>query len=664
MSTRNRSILSAFLLLSVAGVSRAQTSQEHLERFTPDRARFFARMDLFDRLYDRFHQADALEAFGLAEELDAERTGQPKDWADVWEYALGLKADDILRNLFGREVALAAPDWQRLEEGIVIARLQDRDVVNRVLKARQGRQVEARGKVKTYRLANGLHLATDGRFLIIANHTGPGSFFVRSVQLLGGSRHRSLAGQRRFQRVVGELPEGYRAVLFVDLSGRKDGSLAVPIIKGLKQVAVGLYERRDGVDLDVRVHGIISGSQKSGGVPMVAVARLPEDTLGVWATSVDFSSCYANFKASHAAGFASFYIGMIEQSAGEGNLQKVLGDLGPHTMFVWGQPQEATGAIPLISAVIESEKPDEVVEAIAGAVDNVRQMVNFVSPAGEQAEFIKHVTSEHHGVTIHSLHMKPDDEGATTTIKMLGSLRVSFASADGTVIVSTHSEHLRHLLDARRGEVAKIGQMKVFDAIRGAGPKVSSVFLAQPSASCEVLNGWLDYVQLHLPQLVDADWWSRRAARSKSPVRLGIGMREVPEHPGKIVVAGVKEGWPAYNRLKPADLIVGINDQLLSLDDPRGDMKRRVFESADSTIRFRVERDGSLLDVEVPIGRTQKSGPMQAVDPISAIKQLGRLCRPFSYAAFSIGQSDADSIHAHAVFRFQPGAVPLMVGQE
>jgi hypothetical protein len=191
------------------------------------------------------------------------------------------------------------------------------------------------------------------------------------------------------------------------------------------------------------------------------------------------------------------------------------------------------------------------------------------------------------------------------------------------LIVCSHTDWLRQILDARQGRGASLAQ--VLQLTQGpVSPNSETVIAIQSGSISDLSRLWLEYFERVAPQVLDEQWW-----RDKQPggpnVSLGITVTPVAQN-RRLRVLGVDENMPASGILRVDDEISGCNRQLFATTQPVQEIVRGIANRPDARwVDLLVSRGEDALVVRVPV---------PFMDPIQMLRRaiaVGRLAQRFVY---------------------------------
>jgi hypothetical protein len=665
-----------------AAESATATADDSFARFVPADVRAFAEVRGLARLVERLGLNGGWTAWT---QLAAGQTSRPAvtvEWGERVGRILGMTLTEAARDLFGTQVAVAAPSYDSLAEGVLLALAPDDNVIGGLIAKNRAQSQPSIGAVPCYTLKEGLSLAVKDHIIVLGQRAGHAGLFERTVALLGGNSGQTLATSPAYVEQIKRLPQGSQGVLYLELPApggttTTRARLADPILtsepvwSSFRRLAVGLYDRGPGLDLHIR--GLSDQPGAAAGVKDLSldpVARLPRSTLLVWAQTLKPVELYRRIMADRSPDQAIFRgnLEVIQAVLRPADLEKdLLAKLGPQVMVVWGHSpgHRVEGAepfdLPLLSLMIESQDSVATAALLQRLGERFLGWMKVEFARAKQNLDLSVEQIVHGQTTIYRIPLGSLYKG-NTRCPYLKTLEISWAAVPGWLILSTHPEHIRQMIDARQAPTAQtFADTVAFKSVQQRDG-VSSFMLMQPAAAANLLQSWLDYSAKYAPQILEPLWWKRMIVRrSGRRVEMGIIIKQGSE-PGRVTVGSpVLPEMPAAGRLMPGDKISAVDGVTLSEDHPEEDLRDLVGLRRDAAVVLRVERSGKLLDVRIPLGPPSPLPIGADWDPIRSIRYLIGLGRGLEVAGYVGATAKAPNYDATLVLRvnhIQPTTTP------
>jgi hypothetical protein len=429
----------------------------------------------------------------------------------------------------------------------------------------------------------------------------------------------------------------------------------------LRRLAIGLYERGAGFDLEVRGQldqPVVRGGLKD--VSLAPIGRLPKSTLFVWAQTTDLGAAYRRTMASRDPEQRGlrFNLEVVRALIQPVDLeQDVLEKLGPQVMVVcgWAQADEigAAGsyAFPLVSLMIESRDVESSSAMLLQLVERFLGWMKVRFARAKRELDLDLVETTYRDTVIYRVALA-SLFGRNSQCPYLKELELCWAGVGDWLVVSSHPEHIRQIIDARRGlSVGRFAETIAYKTVAGR-TDVSSLVLVRPDDAAKALQSWIDYCSKHAQHVFKPLWWKRMLIRrSGRRVALGIIIKEGAE-PGRVVVDDpVLPEMPAEGRLQAGDKICAVDGRTLSEDQPEDDLRDFLAMRKGDGVVLRVERSGKLLDVRIPLPPAPALPFAADIDPIRSIKYLISLGRGRSVGGYLRMNAKAHAFNASLLLR-------------
>ncbi|MBI5288641.1 MAG: hypothetical protein HY873_06680 [Chloroflexi bacterium] len=236
------------------------------------------------------------------------------------------------------------------------------------------------------------------------------------------------------------------------------------------------------------------------------------------------------------------------------------------------------------------------------------------------------------------------------------ALSPSFAPLDGWLVVALSEDHLRSVIESHRARRSDESGQRGLRDLLDRPSRSGDVATAQPTLAASLVTRWLADHQAGRESPFDAPSWLGPAGRALLP-RLGVAV--VCDGPGGVArVTEVPAAAPAAERLAVDDWILGVDGQLLSLENSGGDLRRRLVNSHRAMgPMLRVNRGGEFLDVEIPSKPGASDDPLERMIP--TLRQLAQIGQQVEFAGFKTWDAPPDQYGAHLSVRFNaPSSAP------
>ncbi|MBN1341555.1 MAG: PDZ domain-containing protein [Phycisphaerae bacterium] len=645
-------------------------------QIVPDDVRAYA------EIYGLSHIEDILSPSGGWAEwtrLAAGQTSQPAvtvEWTERVTRILGMSLADAAKTLFSQQIAIAAPSHDELAEGVVLARAPDQQTIAALLQANKAQPQPGIGPVKCFMLKEGLSLAVHDLLVVLGNRSGKAKLFDRVVSLAAGQAGVTLAASPGYAALAKQLSAGNQGVLYVDMPApapqtapagnpnpkTDDASKSAQSPwTSFRRLVVGIFPQDGGLDLEVR--GLLDRPYVRGGLKDVSldpIAKLPQSTLLVYAETMDLSAMYRQVMGDRSPRQSAirFNLEVVKALLHPIDLEKeFLGKLGPQVMLICGHApadqRQTDGSydLPLVAIMVESSDIEASTEVLNRFAERFLGWMNVQLARAKRTLELSINEVTYRGTTIHRVAL----EGLfsrTTNCPFLKTVEFCWAGVGHWLIVATHVDHIRQIIDARQGPEAKTFAASPSFKSVGGRKGITSIVLARPADAARMLQTWIDYLEKKAPHVFKPLWWQRMMVRRGGRrVALGIIIKEGAE-PGRVVVGNpVLPEMPAAGRLQPGDKICAVDGRNLSEDHPEEDLRDFVAMREGPAVVLRVEREGKLLDVRIPMSPPPPLPVTADIDPIRAIRYLISLCRNASVGGYVRTNAEPHQLSATLVLR-------------
>lgn len=647
-----------FALLALAASATGQTATKpqtlgsSLAKTVPASVGIYAE---FKNLGDAKSSASTRDAYRLYKLLIGSadvQAGAAQDWRRMLLNSLGLRSGPDTRELLSHELAIAAPSWKQLAEGIIVVRLRPNDrLIKEIFPPDSAGVVDSRDGVRAYRTKRILSALTDDKILILGQRRHRGSVYDQAVKLLLNRGGASLGADPAFNDLLRTLPAKRGGLIY--LAGAKDKPLNF-FSTALHNVAVGLYF--DAGDVELAIRATRAGSKSRGPRASLDLAQLnglPRTTVAAWCATLDIQSTFRAIVETGIGKDSPAYLRFLAEALEVGEVDDHLfAKLGPGAVIAWDQNLGSGPDVPQLALILESKDAEYCVKTAANAMQLVVEWFD-VSRRQRPEPRLKFNRSEYLGTTIHELVL-PIEFGAVDS----GPGKVvffdpAFAAVGDKFVVAASSDCLRNIIDAHLGLVPRFSELGLKGTPTVSRGRVIALAVAQPSLADQVVESWLKN-----PKGIMTTWFGQilgdkpaAVAKTRSTPKLGIGMRP-GEKPGTVSVVRVYPRGRAHGRLQPGDQILGINGNLLALTESTVDLRRRMQDpGSEARWVFRVDRQGQVIEVMVPAGRPRRVS-QSVTDPTMALRQLQRLFRMIDFGRVRVTDTGPSSISADLTLRF------------
>lgn len=625
----------------------SKKNSQTLARFVAQDAGFFVE---FDRLAAGGSSAKSQQAYRLYELLVGEQSHVSGDVneEDVRQSllrSLGVPAGGDARDLFRHRIAIAAPSWERLSDGVMIIAMEgDIDLINKVFEPISYDAIDGDENVTVYTSKTFLAVATDGEVLVVGRRRHRQGLYRQAVRLMQGKSTESLAKLPAFAQTVRDLPKGRDGTVFVDFPANAGLPKIFPA--SADHGSAGIYLSNDRIDIAFRARRGKAEQRKASAVSFARVGDLPQTTLAVWTAEIDpVEIVRRSLRVDSSAAGGRYLEGMAEIFDVDDVTERVLGKLGSQAIIAWDQNLGDGPDLPQIAIMFDTPEASRSATSLADTVQVVVDWFDLKRRQEGGPRFALH-SSEYLGFRIHELTIP----GVAGPLAVGQDFKPAFAAVGRSFVLAVGVDHIRNIIDAKLGLAPRLAEL---DELKSPDAKSSATYRAvvQPAMISRTVQDWLADANSVLSRWLMAGPSMAGKKDQKNRFKLGIGVAD-GELPGSVVVVRVDSQGRASGRLRPGDKIVGFNSRFLSLKEARSDLRRLMADARDENQwSFRVRRGEELVDVVVPTGSptpvTQSFG-----DPVGALRQLQSLLSRIDFAGVQLVEASPTKLHAQVSLRF------------
>lgn len=595
----------------------------------------------------------------------ADASGPEHSAGHLFASAVGLPSSSkTIGMLFSGPVAFAADGWSGLSDAIFLAWPADPAALEAELIGQ--RLAETAGTpVRRYALANGHELACDGRTAVIGRFKRTNAY-ARTLEVLVGQRS-SLADTSEFRERTGSISAGAQMIAYLGRA-RAGGESYNPLTAWwpdnwprVKTLALGFVWDPGGAHVKLSARLDPEGRQLTRSEPPIQVLRrLPASVVAVWTQAIDYVGDFRRLRGKLALEPEGFHFDLLERGLEPGIIEKrVLSHLVGDTVMlvdqVTIQPMEASDpaerlVLPVGAVLVETDDPDAVAGALPLIAANFVRLLNSQVPP-EQAVAVRQEAVVAEGPLIYSIPLGIQQAGKTRC-DLLASLELSWAVADRWLVVASHSQTVRRVVEARRGtgKALGVGDLdKVVEQVVERGGQPRRVLFARPQAGSAMVDTWLEHIARHHPEMLQSQWWERLLRRQRAMGKQ-IGILARADNGAVEVVETLPDG-PARGRLLVGDRILAVDGIKV---DPAGALQSLRESVAQRTqpdkVVFLVRRGDKQQEVELPLPREEVEGLRS---PVELLRRFSAGCRLFESGSYVLWQPKPDVVDARVDLRYR-----------
>jgi len=624
----------------------------------------------------------------------AELAGQPakieeaRTWRRRVRQTVMMDPADAIRTLFAQRVAFVGEGLGRSQDGLVICRPDpDARISDLLTQWNAWPMWEGRPELNVYKLRFQIGLAVRDELLIFGDAEPADGMFRRALGMWEpASQNRlALADDPDYRSLLARVPKDPDGVMFVRLgdssaperpattAGSQPVSQPAAVtpppasladlpgpLRGSSQLLLALH--RDGSLLHFSAVGDARPQKPSGKTSLYdPLSRLPERTLLAWGGRVDPAALLAVTESLPPRSALRIALGLHEAT-----LRELLASLDPAFCVAIGMvdPQTRERPAPLVPAVallLPAEDTERASQSFAALVDTSAALYRLLS-LQEGLPLLPPVSEETiSGRTVKVLDLsqllRSIDGGA------IAELQLCWTADDGVLIIASHTDWLRQILDARQGRAARLARVLRLTN-RPVPPDSETLVVAQSGPLSDLGARWLDYLNRVAPQVLSEDWWRNRQPGGRE-VRLGINA--VADSSGTALrIVRVEPHTPADGLLRAEDTILGIGGQPFATSQPAVEMQRGIAERPDARwVELDIRRGEAQRRLRVPVAFVD---PVQALRRAVAIGRIAQRLVYFDECSESEGPRGFLTVElrtsSHPLFDLTPRDVPQLIGPD
>ncbi len=624
---------SLVLCLLIAAVAPRTSAQQRkstianlpvLSRFVPDSASLFLSIDRLPEINIRLQSQ---ESWNLL--LGLIGSNGQGGWKQILANTLGVETSSAITEMFRREVVIAAPNWQKLDEGIIVFTISNPHIVEWLIGPDFRKQGKTVGNVQVYKSRTGLWTAISGSIAVLSQKGDNASLFQKSIDLINGTSKASLLRKNEFRRRIGSLPKSRHVSAYWDApltkQGHSSNSLSAwwpPLESGAMSVFIRNYR------LEFAFRGEINTMGPKIFQPRVMTDRLtslPQNTLVAWSTSFEAHKLFDSItNASPPLKLQPLWDILQNNTDSERFREDVIANLGPRCIVLLASDFTDENLSPVLAVMIESVDSSAVVKAMHGFAS---QVIDAIQPDDPDNPPVALTSSQYLDTTIFELNWNSSQamiSGETLASLITENLSLTFAELNGWVIASTSPDHLRQMIRAYAGEETDLDSVVSLSSKKRQLRRSISTTIIQPSLALNLLTLWDSILNERLDDI---------AGRQRLGITVSSG------ETGRVIITDVDSNGPSYGVLRLGDAIIACNDTLLSMDNPNEHLRKLVAQTpADAPLRLRLYDRKEVFEASINIPEDYVE-PQRDTGLAPFLNLLGRIDNPslgFSSAIYSV----------------------------
>jgi hypothetical protein len=624
----------------------------------------------------------------------AELVGQPANPADaeVWRRQIRetvkMEPAHAIRVLFSERVAFVGEGLGRAQDTVVLCRPMAAIRISDLLRIFQAQPEAGAENPKLYRLRANMGLAESDRLLVFGDLRPPDGLFRRMIRFLGQGGAGSLAEDRTYQALLRRVPEAPDGILFARRqreprspawgqpgsdesaaaatattspsatqpgrpqpraagAARGAGSGLPGPLREASTILVALHRQ------DALLHFTAVGDASPPVRAPIAdgpllIESLPLRTLVAFEQRVNYRALAADVQRlpeRHALRLA------FQVQEPSGTLERLLAALDEQTCLAVGVVaatgrEEEAPPCPALAWMVRVRDAERAAGEFRVAVEACTAAYALVSVSRGLPPLTPITDLSLGPVPAWLLDLGPLLPPQLVTT--LGELHLCWAVHEDVLIVATHRDWLRQILEARRGAAERLTPaLRLSQKPFGAGAETALVAQVGPIADVGAL--WMSYFERHSPEILQEAWWRGRQPGGGG-VRLGIDVVEDAES-HRLEVVTVQPGSPADGLLEVRDRLLGCNNQRFATSQPVEEMRSALEQRPHARwVDLLIEREGVMLVRRIPL---------PFVDPLQSLRRLIAIGRIAQRVVYHDDTSDASGPRGFLTVQLRSGETPL-----
>ncbi|MBK8913602.1 MAG: hypothetical protein IPM64_03205 [Phycisphaerales bacterium] len=586
----------------------------------------------------------------------AELAGQPAsaddaaEWRRRVNHTLLMEPDEAIRLLFSRGVAFVAGDGAAQETGL-LCRLAPGTKLLELATRWQARPIPFSDKATVYQLRNGIGLGAFEDRMIFGDPGPESTLFPALLRSIADEPFESLADDECYRALLRRVPDRPDGVLFARLAARAQGASTQPAESAPASSeagtvgATGAIEARSMPSSAMRplpalrgvtdLPGPLRGStavllalhRKSEILQFTAVGdavprprptdadaarlieRLPERTLLAWGGVLDHAALLRATESLPAQNLLRVAVGTQAPA-----LARLTTALTGSTAVAIGAVAARDGApapaLPAAAVLLRASDARAAVDELTRFLQSLVSVYNLLSLRAGLPLLEASSDLEIAGVSAQAVDFTP--LARSVLGETYGRIELAWARDDDVLIIASHADWLRQVLEARRGRRADLSRVTRLGQ-RPLSPASETVIVAHLGPIGDLCADWLTHFEQTQPQVLREEYWR---GRQPGPPRLGINVAQPPDQ-RRLEVVSLERSAAAGGVVRPGDWIVGAEGRRFSTSQPVAEFREAISQRRNPRrVELLVERSGVMTPVTVHV---------EFLDPVSVLRRLRAL---------------------------------------
>lgn len=339
------------------------------------------------------------------------------------------------------------------------------------------------------------------------------------------------------------------------------------------------------------------------------VESLPERTLAAWGAQFDYGTALEAANALPTQNMLRLAVGTQQAVLG-----RLFAALEPSACVAIGvAPSGEPDAIPALPAIALILQARDAAAADAAATDFMHSLVsiyNLLSLRAKLPQLTAEVGEQIADVSAHTIDLTPLLEPYVG--KSMGDIRLAWARDNDALIIASHPDWLRQIINARHGRGPDLSRVTRLTQ-RPLSSRSETVIVVQSGPIGDLCSDWLTFLETQYPDVLREQWW-----RGRQPVvpRLGLNVAEV-QAAKRLQIVGLERGSPAQAALRVGDQIVGCEGRRFATSQPVNELRDALPQRKNARkFELLVERGGVMTPITLSI---------PYMDPIAVLRRIAAL---------------------------------------
>ncbi|RMF78081.1 MAG: hypothetical protein D6744_10490, partial [Planctomycetota bacterium] len=567
----------------------------------------------------------------------AEFAGQPssprdvKRWRDQVQATVRMAPDEAIRVLFAGGVAFVGEGVGRSHDAVVLCRPDAEHPPQTLIKRWNAQRIGEPRQPPTYTLYRNIGVATREGILCFGDLIPPQGMYRHVLQSLAAPGKNTLAANPTYRALLARVPPRPDGVFFAAFEPQPASTQ--PTARRME--LPGLFARSAHILLALHREGPLLHFSAVGDAPTapasqpaapphsIDIRRLPAQCLVAWKGNVDYPallSSIRNLPERNVLRTAADLLAPLH------TLERLLAALAPSTCLSVGlvrpgDPAASDPPFPAAALLIATRDADVVDADLSAAIESVLTVYNFACLRAGLLPLppVRRVTIGETEARVADFTRLLENASAGG----VGELHLAWAVHDEVLILATHEDWLRRIIQSREGRTADLSRVVALSRVPIA-ERSENALVVQLAAIADAGSQWLAHLKATSPEVLTEDFWRDRQPGGGG-VRLGIDVEQDRENQ-RLRLRSVIPNLPADGRLRPGDFIVGFDNQRFSTDEPIREIRRALRNRPHARwVVLLVERDGVILPIRIPV---------PFVDPVQGLRRivaLGNVARCVIY---------------------------------